>query len=267
MLVNPLLDNIRSGRTSLGLLVRGTDMVELCAHLGFDWFIIDQMFSPYDWSKTQEMIRTGEAAGITPVVRVQSNPWIGYDHRIAVDVTRNQGIGAQFILVSNSGRKEIEECLAVSRDWHRKAGVIHPFKGFDEWGPKTDEMEEQTFIIPHAESKGALEDLEETLSLPGVKIFFIAMTDASKVITESAKPDWYHPKLWEYVERAVALGNEKGVVIGANTSYAYDMEEMKKRTRKLHDAGVKMILIQSAPFLFQVAIGHFLEEVKGNLGL
>lgn len=264
---NPLLENIKSGMTSLGLYINSPDMVELCAHLGFDWFMIDQMFTGIDWSKTEEMIRTGEAAGITPVVRVQSNPWIGYDHRIAVDVTRVQGIGAQFILVSNSCKKEIEECIAVSGDWHRKALWIHPFKSFDEWDLKTDELEKQTFIIPQPESKGGLEELEETLSIPGVKIFFIGMTDASKVITGSAKPDWYNPKLWEYVNKALAIGKEKDVVIGANTSYAYDMEEMRKRTRKLHEAGVRMIMIQGASFLFQVAVGKFLEEVKGDLRL
>lgn len=264
---NPLLENMKSGRTSLGLYVNSPDMVELCAHLGFDWFMIDQMFTGLDWSKTEELIRAGEAAGITPVVRVQANPWIGYDHRIAVDVTRVQGIGAQFIFVSHSCKKEIEECIAVSRDWHRRALWIHPFKSFDEWDLTTDEMERETFIIPFPESKGALEELEETLSIPGVKALFIAMTDASRVITGSAKPDFYHPKLWEYITKAVAIGKEKGIIIGANTSYAYNMEEMRKRTQRLHEAGIKMIMIQGAPFLFQVAVGQFLDTVKGDLGL
>jgi len=39
------------------------------------------------------MIRACEAAGITPVVRVHSDPWTVYDHRIAVDLSRLQGIG------------------------------------------------------------------------------------------------------------------------------------------------------------------------------
>ena len=62
---NPLLENMKSDKTSLGLYVNSPDMVELCSHLGFDWFMIDQMFTGLDWGKTQEMIRTGEAAGIS----------------------------------------------------------------------------------------------------------------------------------------------------------------------------------------------------------
>lgn len=266
MAISPLLDNIRSDKTSLGLFINSPDMVETCAHLGYDCFMIDHMFSGLDWAKTEEMIRTGEAAGITPIVRLQSNPWLGFDHRIAVDVTRAQGIGAQFMLVSHSGKKEIEECIAVSRDWHRKPMIIHPFDGFDDWDKKVAKMGRETYVIPHAESKGALEQLEDTFSIPGLKMFFIAMTDASKQIANSVRPDWYHPKLWEYVDRAVALGKEKGIVIGANTSYAYDMEELRKRTKKLHDAGVRLIMTQHASFLFEVAMKPFLRGVKSDIG-
>jgi 2-keto-3-deoxy-L-rhamnonate aldolase RhmA len=52
-------------------------MVELAAFLGLDWFMIDMMFTVLDFGRTQLLIRTGEAAEITPVVRVQSNPWLG----------------------------------------------------------------------------------------------------------------------------------------------------------------------------------------------
>jgi len=264
---NPLLEKVRNNQTALGLWITEPDMVELSAFLGLDWFMIDMMFTGLDFGRTQYLIRTGEAAGITPVVRVQSNPWLGYDHRIAVDVTRLQGMGAQFLLISHSCKKEIEESLVVAQDWHRRALWIHPFRSRDEWGSKTDEMVEQTYIIPHAESEGSLAELEETIALPGLKMFFIAMTDASKVITRSKYPDWDNKKLWEYVDRAVKVGEKHGVMIGANTSYAYTMAEMRGRVRRLHEAGVKFIMMQGAQFLFQVAMSEFLQGVRSDLKL
>ena len=262
---NPLLENMLSGKTSLGAWAQDPGTIRLMAHIGFDWVMIDMMFTSLTWDDVERLITTSEAAEITPVVRVQSNPWIGYDHRIAVDVSRAQGVGAQFILISNSCKKEIEECIGVSRDWHRRALVIHPFKGFGEWEPTISKMANETFIIPQPESKGGLEDLEETLAIEGVKAFFIGMTDASRVLTGGEKPDWNSPILWEQVGRAVKIGKEKGVMIGANTSYAYTMGEMAKRVKKLHDAGVKMIMIQGAPFLFQVAVGEFVNSVRKDL--
>lgn len=105
MLKNSLLEKIDAGKVALGMRINDPERVELCAHLGFDWFMLDQMFTANDWSRTQDLIRTGEAAGLTPVVRVHSNPWLGYDHSIAVNVSRAHGIGAQFIMVSNSCKR------------------------------------------------------------------------------------------------------------------------------------------------------------------
>ncbi len=265
MVRSPLLEKMQNDEPSLGLWVNSPDMVELCAHLGFDWFSIDQMFSGMDWSKTEEMIRTGEAAGITPIVRVQSNPWLGYDHRIAIDVTRAAGIGAQFIHVSYSSTREIEECQAACADWHRKAMWIHPYSSEAEWGG-AKAAKQKAYLIPCIESKG-IDSIEETLAIPGLKMFFFAMTDLSRTMTNSDKPDWYHPRTWECIRRAVEIGREKGIMIGANTSYAYDFKEMRKRVARLHEYGVKMIMVQGANFLFQVAIGQFLNEVKKDLGL
>jgi 4-hydroxy-2-oxoheptanedioate aldolase len=261
-----LSEKLGGGGTALGVWASDPDMVELLAHLGFDWFMIDQMFTSNDWQKTEMLIRTGEAAGITPVVRVQSNPWIGPDPRIAVDVSRLQGIGARHILVSHADISEIRTCAEVSHDWHRKALHIHPFDAFNEWNPNIEAMSQETFIIPHAESVQALNQLEETLAIPEVKQFFFAMTDASRVLMNSEEPDWYNEKLWELVDRAVARGRDEGVVIGANTSYAYDMEEMGKRVIRLHERGVRMVLIQGAPFLFQIAIGKFLRDLNTEIG-
>lgn len=259
---NPLLEKLTDGRSALGLYVNSPDMVELCGHLGFDWFMIDQMWTSNDWSKTEELMRAGEAAGITPVVRVQSNPWLGYDHRIAIDVSRALGIGAQFVLVSHSGRQEIEECVEVSKDWHRKAMTIHPYGDFADWIPVREQHESGTFIVPQPESRGAFDELEQIIRNPGIKLVFLAMTDASRILTGSHTPDFYHPALWEYLDRAVQLGKEHGVTIGANTSYAYRLDELQDRIRRLHVHGVKMIMVQGAPFLFQVAMTEFLRDLR-----
>lgn len=263
---NRLLEKMRDGRTSLGLYVNSPDMVDLCGHLGFDWFMIDQMFSANDWSRTEELMRAGEAAGITPVVRIQSNPWAGYDHRIAVDVTRALGIGIQFVLVSNSSKREIDECLEVSKVWQRKGLTIHPYSSLEDWDRVQHEHMERTYVIPQPETEQGIADLEDCIRDPRIKAVLIPMTDASRVLTGQHRPDWYDERLWSYVRRAVELGREHDVVIGANTSYAYSMEEMKKRVRYLHENGIRMILVQGAPFLFQVAMTEFLSDLRPVLG-
>jgi 2-keto-3-deoxy-L-rhamnonate aldolase RhmA len=263
---NPLLDKLKANKIALGTGSNNPHEPELLAALGFDWFWIDQMFTDNGWEKTQVLLWAGEAAGITPVVRIQSHPWAGYDHRLCVDVSRAQGIGAQFILVSHSDDKEIEECLEVGHDWHRRALTVHPFTNPD-WDAKIDAMSDSAFIIPHAETKGALEQIERTMELPGLKMFFIAMTDASRIITGQKKPDFENPKLWDYLRKVVEIAGKKGIYVGTNTSYSYTMAGMRERVKKLADAGIKFIMIQHTAFLLQIALTEFLEGVTKDLNL
>jgi len=263
---NALKERLASGGTAIGVWANDPETVELCAFLGFDWIMIDMMFTGMDFRDVQNMIRTCQAADITPIVRMQTNPWHGYDARVAVDLSRLQGIGAEYVLISHSGLREIEEALEVAKDWHRKALWVHPFKS-REWEKRTDEMVENTFIIPHAESQGALDDFDRVLDLPDLKMFFFAMTDLSKVLGNSKKPDFQNPELWRLIEKTVRKGQDKGFVVGANTSYAYTLREMRERVKRLHDAGVRFIMIQGAQFLFQVAMMDFLPGVREDLGI
>jgi 4-hydroxy-2-oxoheptanedioate aldolase len=260
-----LLENMVRGKTSIGRTTTDPGMVRLLAKLGFDWVELDMMFSANDWDSIDRLITTAEAAEITPIVRVQSNPDLGYDHRIAVEVSRAQGIGAQFIFVSHSCKKEIDESVLVSKGWHKRTETL-PLTNPDEWESKVKQLSSETFVVPHAETKGAFEEMEDTLAIPGVKAFYFAMTDGSRALKGTEKPDWNLPKLWEYIDTAVKIGKKQDIMIGANTSYTPSFDELRKRVKKLHEHGVRMIDIQTSNFLFQISVGPFLDSIKKDLG-
>jgi 2-keto-3-deoxy-L-rhamnonate aldolase RhmA len=248
---------------AFGLWLNDVYMADLAAHMGFDWFMVDQMFTPTDWNQADQLLRAGEAAGITPVLRLQSNPWLGYNGQLAQDLTRALGIGYQYVMVSNSGKREVEECAKVAHDWHRKAMWVHPFGSVEEWQSVTADMVANTHVIPQPESIGGLTELESTLDIPGIDLAFIAMTDASKVLrSESSLPDFYDEKLWSILDSAVAKARREGKIIGANTSYAYDVNEISQRAVRLVEHGVRMIMLQGAGFLFQVAVGALMKEIN-----
>jgi 4-hydroxy-2-oxoheptanedioate aldolase len=258
---DPLREKLKDGRTAVGVWASSPELVELCGFIGFDWVMIDQMFTANDWQRTEELIRAAEAAGITPVVRIQSNPWLGYDHRIAVDVARAIGIGAQFMLVSNSGHQEVEECLVAARDWHRRALTLHPYRDVGVPMPGQAERNAPAVVIPQPETNEGLASLEGLITDPGISAVFIGMTDAGRALTGEAQPDFYDPRVWSYVDQAVELGRSHDVVVGANTSYGYSLAELRKRVETLHQHGVRMIMIQGATFIFQVAAGQLLRDL------
>ena len=141
--------------------------------------------------------------------------------------------------------------------------IIHPYDDEEDWLVKRESPRPQeSFVIPQPESKGAIEEIDEIVKHPDIKAIFFAMSDATMSITGKKRPDWYHPVIWEHLDRVVALGKQHDCIIGANTSYAYNMEELVKRVRLLHEHGVRLIQVQSVNFIFQIVANKFLRELK-----
>lgn len=90
------------------------------------------------------------------------------------------------------------------------------------------------------------------------------MTDSSRILAGQDEPDWYIEELWDLVDYAVELGEKHDCVIGANPSYAYEVEEMVTRIENFWKHGVQFIPIQTIPFMTQVAVGELLEEAAEN---
>jgi 4-hydroxy-2-oxoheptanedioate aldolase len=264
---DPLGEKTKQGKTAIGLFINDPDMVELCGYIGFDWFMIDQMYSANDWGRTQHLIRAGEAAGMTPVVRVHSNPWLGDDPHVPAEVARALALGARYVLVSNRGRRDIEMCIQAIHDWHRRVMVLNPFVGLSavEVERQMRQIADETFVIPQPEARSALDEALETLAIPEVRMLFVATGDASRELSDNSSWDWYDAKLWALIESLVEAGKRKGAVIGASTASGGDLAELARRVERLHRTGVQMILIQGAPYLFQIAIGKFVRELKSVL--
>ncbi len=259
-----------NGETVLGVWGGTANEVELAAHLGFDFFSIDQMFTGIDWQKTEELIRTAQSVGISPTIRVQSYPWQGYDRRVVTDASRNMGIGGKYIRISFADSQEITECLDLAYENHRKIGHLYPY------GEDSEENELYTYIIPLAETLESLEVMEELCELPEIKIFGLAAGDALPVVTDTEHPDYHDPAWWEFIDEAVKIGEKTDTVIASNVSFhptegstspygPYGMEEVANRVVKLHNHGVKKITVQGIPFLCQLAAGEILDDIRNRI--
>lgn len=247
---------LSAGGASIGLWIGVSDLVEVSAYTGFDWFMVDQMFSANDWQRTDELIRAGEAAGIPAIVRVQGFPWLGYDHRVALEVARASGIGAQYVMIPASGPREVEDCIRAARDWHRRVLSVHR-TGAD----ASDRLARPgALLIPHLETRESLDALGQIIAYPEIEHVFIAVTDASRALSADSRGDFYNPRLWEYIDRAVELGRDHNTVVGANTGFGQSLDEMCQRVKLLHQHGVRMIMVQGANFLFQLAATRMVSE-------
>lgn len=261
---------LEKNQTVLGVWGGTANEIELAAHMGFDFFSIDQMFTGIGWEKTEELIRTAQSVGISPTIRLQSYPWQGYDRRVVTDASRNMGIGGKYIRISFADKREVMECLDLAYENHRKIGHLYPY------GDAQDDDGLYTHIIPLAETLESLEVMEELCELAEIKIFGIAAGDALPVVTESDEPNYHDPAWWEFIDKAVKIGEKTDTVIGSNVSFhpsqgssssygPYGMEEVVNRVVKLHNHGVKKITVQGIPFLFQLAAGDLLDDISDQI--
>jgi 2-keto-3-deoxy-L-rhamnonate aldolase RhmA len=255
-----LKEKLDAGESAFGVICFDPYSIDVAAHVGFDWIFIDLMFTALDWTATELLIRCCEGNGITPVIRVQSNPWLGYDHNIAVDVTRLISIGAKYIVISNSCKKEIEECVEAARNWHQRYWV-HPTG--NAWGQAArEEGLSGIQIIPQPECKQGLAELEDTLKIPSINIAMIGATDPSMALSGSKTPNFYAKELWDFIGRMARVND---TVMITNTSWFKTMDDMAERVAHMRQFGVRMPLLQTSYYFFQLAAQKALAEMRSVL--
>lgn len=259
-----MLERLQRGELALGALQLGVgaELIETLGYAGYDYVIIDQMLTPVDWHDTAHMVRAAEVAGMTSIVRTLANPWVGAaDTRIMADAMRALAVGAGGVMVSISTREQAEQLVAVGGDWHRKVHVI-PFSASEFAGFEAS-AREATVMMPVLEDAHSLENAEAILSVPGLRVAMIGITDMTK---EMGLPLQYeHPEVWAMVDRIVALGRKYGVYIGGNTGYeAKSLQQQVGRVRNLAAHGVNFVQTQTLQWLLQLAAMSVTRGARGG---
>lgn len=243
---NKLIENFREGRLSIGALLMDRSVVAMpaLAKGGYDYVKIDLMYGTVNWSDVHHMCLAAHEVGLTAIVRVQAYPWREkgeVDRRLVVDASRAASLGADGITVSANSAAEVRDVAGVTQDWHR---VGHVQSSAEELAAHEEEITKNFTIMPIVESIGALDELEEIMDVEGVNSIMMSCTDLPRQL---GYPYQYeHPKVWEYIERAVKLGEQKGVAVGANTGFVFTtIDDTIERIKRLRDHGVHLTLTQT----------------------
>lgn len=251
--MNKLLEAAKADHLSLGILevTASPEVVETLAFAGFDWVCIDLMFESTDWNLAAHMVRAAKGSGITPIIRVPSNPWVaGEDPHVLIDITRAFGIDAAGVLASLDAPAMVAKAVEVSKEWHRNIHII-PFAEDMRRQPEMQrKMAEGSFFIPLLESHGALRNMEDFFRIDGLKAVCLGISDASRMLGHPL--DYEHPDVWKVVDHAANLAAKYGISLMGNTGYQFqDPESIAQRIKRLHDHGIRMVLIQSTGALLQ----------------
>lgn len=207
---NLFLKKIQNNQKPVGTFIdTGSPyVVECMGRTGFDYIIIDNEHSPVEAETSAELVRAAETAGLTPLARVReiSRP----------AVLKLLDVGVQGLIVPNvSSVDEVKKLVGYCK--YSPVGE----RGFcpsrkDGWGydlgfsvPDTMAyINERVLLIPQCETAGALEAIEDIVSVPGVDGIFVGPFDLS--ISMGIPGNFSNPVFQTALRRVLEACHERG---------------------------------------------------------
>lgn len=202
---------LQAGQAVFGALLKmpSPTAVELCAHAGFDFVLVDGEHGPANVEVCENLCRAAEATGITPLVRVQNlDP---------STIARYLDAGVQGIQVPNIASKE--EALRAVRSTKyfpegsrtvaaaRAAdyGTTRPIRQYAE------DANRELMVIAMIEDVQGVRNLEEIMSVDGIDVICVGPYDLAHSM---GLPDQDHPELRAILERVSSLVCQSGKALG-----------------------------------------------------
>lgn len=205
------LEVLRGGvEPALGTWVKlpSLEIVEIIAHTGYDFVVIDNEHSPLSLESTYNAIALGQALGLVMLVRVPD--------RSGGNVQRVLDAGADGLLVPQVADRATAEAVGAQMTFSRDGGArgMGSTSRAGRWGllPASEYLERgaRTVRAIQLEEVAALERAGELLDAPGVNAAFIGYGDLG--LSSGLTPD--DPALAELTRNVIAAARQRGMPIG-----------------------------------------------------
>jgi 2-keto-3-deoxy-L-rhamnonate aldolase RhmA len=250
-------DGINGGTLGTWIKLSSPESVEIMAHAGFDFVVIDLEHTTLDLGAASTHIAMARALGVDPLVRVP-------DHGLSV-IQRVLDAGAAGVVVPHVDT--VQQARAVVR------ATCFPPRGdrgsggtsrAGRWGllPRADYLEygnEQALCVVQLESEVAIRNTREILALDGIDAAFVGTADLSMSMGVAAGSD----EVDRLATSALAAAAAAGVPIGTASSTSdqaraalargYDYVVVSNDTSILASGGRAIVNALKAPVAERVA--------------
>ena len=260
---NGVLAALARGETPLGMqmFTHDPDLIEIVGYAGFDFVMIDIEHNRANLETLVNLIRTAEAAGLTPLVRVGEN-----DPALirAVVESGARGIFVPHVKTAQEARAAIS---AMRYPPEGKCGICPSIRAS---GYSQDTFEEymafsnqQVMFIPLLEDVEGIENAEEILGLlkPGRDGVGLGLADISVSLLKKTgeKVQWQHPYLKEAFAKVKAICRKRDIPIVGMAWPKSDRAGVETAIAN----GTKVILFHPDQYLWYEACRNIIKAVKG----
>lgn len=222
--VNGVKQKLQNGETVLCCWISTLSpaCVEVLGYAGFDAAIFDAEHFPYDSYLLENLIRTAEYVGMTPLVKIPK-----HEQTQLLRALDSGAMGAHFAEVDTAEEAEARiRSIKYHPQGHRGLSFSHRAArhGFLESERYMHAANEETMAIIVIESQRGLDNLDEILEVPGIDVISIGPHDLSHSM---GIPDQIqHPRMQEAFRTIVGKVTAKGLPVGTG---AWTMEMARER--------------------------------------
>lgn len=209
ILFQNLLDE---GKPFLGTFIQSAspEFIEASAYAGFRFAAIDLEHAYYGIEKAAELVRAGEAAGLSMLIRVPALD--------AVWIKKSLDLGAAGIIVPNIDTAEqVAQAVALSKFTPDGARGACPGVRSNRYGAGGSEYYEtanrETAVIALVESPEGVKNFDEIIRVPGITAVFLGPVDLS--VSMGLKGDLSAPEVREILLDMVRRAGAAGIPVGA----------------------------------------------------
>ena len=247
-----LVDN----KTVIGTFSKFSSPVatEILGYLGFDFVILDMEHSALDFHQAEDLIRAGEAAGISTIIRV---PGVEESPILRILEAGGQGVQAPGVDTGEMAKKVVE----ASR--YRPIGMrglsfstrAAQYTIKDKNEHLRDSITKQLVTV-QIESKEAVENLEEIGEIEGIDVLFLGPGDLSNSYGVPGQVN--HPLVQDALKKLCKVAEENGKVAG---TFVGNHEQAIRAI----DLGVQYLVYDNDVAFFAKGAKSVLEELRNSL--
>lgn len=246
-------EKLAANKTVIGTFSKFSSPVssEILGYLGFDFLILDMEHSALDYHQAEDLIRAGDASGISTIIRV---PGVEESPILRVLEAGSQGIQAPGVDTADMAKKVVE----ASR--YRPIGkrglsfstraAQYTIKNKNQH--MLDSMEKQLVTV-QIESKEAVENVEKIAAVEGIDVLFLGPGDLSNSLGVPGQLN--HPLVQEAMIRLCIAAQENDKVAG---TFVGNQEQ----ALRAFDAGVRYLVFDNDVAFFVKGAQSVLEELK-----
>ena len=252
---NRLKQKLLAGETVIGPFMNCSypAYVEIAGMAGFDFAILDMEHGPLSVQTVEDLCRSGQGAGLDPIVRVRKND--GPQIQRALDIG-SAGVQVPQIEVGADAEAVVRAAKYAplgmrGLSFYTRAGeyTVHGIEGV------TDSLNAEQIIIVHVEGVRGLEHLEEIVAVPHIDVIFLGPYDLSQSYGIPGQVD--DPRVIKGMEEAVGKIRASGKAVG---TFAKDPPTAKRWI----DVGIQYISLGVDVGIFGRACRDLVTAVKGS---